>query len=363
MYKKVIKPILFLIHPDFVHSFIVKLGHYLGFFWASRLIVRKLFYFSDERLSQEFWGINFKNPIGLAGGFDKNAQLIKIIPEVGFGFMEVGSITRFPYKGNKRPWSTRLPKDSSLLVNYGLKNYGVDIIRNILKKTPRKIPLIVNIAKTNDRSISGKGTIDDYIVSYSKLEPLTDIVNINISCPNTGDGVLLCEDMGLLNQLLVELQDAYDRTEKKKPIVVKLKPDLSIDQLKDIVDSVRKYPCVSGFIISNLSKDRSLLVNTPIEEHENFKGGVSGKPIKDLSTQMIRDVRQLVGSNYIIIGCGGIFSAEDAYEKLKAGADLIEIVTSLVYEGPSVVKKINRGLIEIMDREGISKIQDIPRIW
>ncbi len=362
MYAKAIKPFLFLFHPDFVHSFIVKLGHFIGLFLPFRLVLRKFFVFSETKLSQEIWGINFPNPIGLAGGFDKNAQLIGVIPEVGFGFMEVGSITRFPYKGNTRPWSTRLPKDSSLLVNYGLKNYGVDIVKETIGKTPRRIPLIVNIAKTNDRSISGRGTIDDYIVSYLKLEPVADIVNINISCPNTGDGVLLCEDMNLLNQLLFELQASYGKTEKKKPIVVKLKPDLSQGQLRDIIDVVGKYPCIKGFIISNLSKNRSLLKHTPESEHENFKGGVSGKPIRELSTKMIRDVRKMVGNKYIIIGCGGIFSAEDAYEKLEAGADLLEIVTSLIYEGPGVVKKINSGLSRIMKDKGILRLQDIPRM-
>jgi dihydroorotate dehydrogenase len=250
-----------------------------------------------------------------------------------------------------------------LIVNYGLKNRGVDVLFPVIENTSREIPLIVNIAKTNDKAISGQGTIDDYIYSYKKLESVADVININISCPNTGDGVLLCEDIDLLTRLLEELQKAFDVTKDKKPILLKLKPDLSLDQLTHIVMTVKRYPCVKGYIISNLSKNRALLKHTPAGEHEQYKGGISGEPIRDISTHMIRDVRRLAGNEYVIIGCGGVFTAQDAYEKLKAGANLIELITGLVYEGPSVLKQINSGLVDLLKKDGLSNVSEVKKYW
>jgi dihydroorotate dehydrogenase len=363
MYKRVIKPFLFNFHPDHVHAAVVGIGSMLGKSAVSRGLLAKMYVYEHESLEQNILGIRFKNPVGISGGFDKNAKLINTFTAVGFGYCEVGSITRYPYKGNKRPWSVRLPKDRSIIVNYGLKNLGADVVLKNISASHRKLPLIANIAKTNDKSISGEGTIEDYVYTYRVLESSADIININISCPNTGDGVLLCEDTDLLSRLLERLGKEYKDLRSNKPILLKLKPDLSHEALKKITDIVKKHSFIKGYIISNLSKNRTLLSKTPLSEHENYKGGISGEPIRELSTQMIRDVRKLAGREPIIIGCGGIFSAEHAYEKLKAGANLVELVTGLIFEGPGVVKKINTGLVELMKRDGYKNISEISKSW
>ncbi len=348
MYKRVVKPVLFLMHPDFTHLLAVKIGSVLGNFSLTRKILQWLFVYKNPVLEQEFFGIKFPNPVGLAGGFDKNCELLKTMPEIGFGFMEVGSITRFPYKGNERPWSVRLPKDQSLIVNYGLRNKGADVLSEKLQTRKTRIPLIINIAKTNDSNIKGQGTIDDYIHSYQKLEEFGDLININISCPNTGDGILLCEDTELLKGLLDGLQTSFEQSVYKKPILLKIKPDLADEKLLEILGLIKQYNYIKGFVVANLSKDRGLLKATDYAKYENIPGGISGAPIKNISTEMIRKVRRNIGEKYLIIGCGGIFSAEDAYEKIQAGANLVELITGLIYEGPSLIKNINKGLAEIL---------------
>lgn len=354
---------MFQFHPDLVHTVVVKTGRLLGGLPITRHVLSYFFGFSDPRLEQTLFGITFKNPVGLSGGFDKNVELTQVIPAVGFGFMEVGSITRHAYRGNKRPWNVRLPKDRSLLVNYGLKNLGVEILALRLQRARRQLPIIVNIAKTNDPTISGAGTVADYLYSYQRLEALADMVNINISCPNTGDGVLLCENLNLLSDLLVELQQVYDQSIKKSPILLKLKPDLSVAAVTNLVNLAKKFPCVKGFIIANLSKNRSLLTHSDPSEYEPYAGGISGEPIRALSTAMISTVRRLIGPEYLIVGCGGIFTAEQALEKLKAGANVVELVTGLIYEGPRVIKTINQGLVRLLAEEGLTSVAALSAQW
>lgn len=354
LYTKVVKPLLFLAPPDYVHASVCTLGKYLGQTALTRSALSHFFTYQHPALHTRVAGIDFANPVGLAGGFDKHCDLIQTMPAIGFGFMEVGSITRYPYGGNRRPWNVRLPRDRSLIVNYGLKNDGAVVARARIAKQTRTIPLIINIAKTNNPNIKGEGTVADYLESFKLLEPLADIVNINISCPNTGDGVLLCENLPLLEKLLSALEAQHPT----KPIFLKLKPDIADAVLTEIVARVKHYPSIRGFIISNLSKQRSLLTQTDPAYAARYQGGISGQPIRALSTAMIRRVYQLTSGRYPIIGLGGIFSAADAYEKIKAGASLVELVTGLIYEGPGVVKKINRGLVELLQRDGYHSISE-----
>ncbi len=353
-YKRIIKPLLFLFSPDWVHAVTVQCGAWLGRWRISRWILKTLFVYAHPALETQVCGVSFKNPIGLAGGFDKNAQLIQTIPCVGFGFMEVGSVTRYAYTGNPQPWSVRLKKDQSLIVNYGLKNEGADILAPRIQRQSRTCPLVVNIAKTNDARIKGDDSVADYIASFRILQDTADMININISCPNTGDGVLLCEDMNLLRKLL----DALQAEKPHKPIFLKLKPDISHDTLESIVKLVRDHSCVSGFIISNLTRNRNLLSHANPADIQHYKGGISGKPMQKLSTEMIRDVYGLTQGTYPIIGVGGVFSAQDAYEKIHAGASLIELMTGMIFEGPALIKRINKGLVVLLEKDGFHSITE-----
>lgn len=354
LYKKILKPILFKFHPDYVHIVIVKLGKVLGHWALGRMILRKFFFYENKRLTQNIFGYEFKNPIGIGGGFDKNADLIKTLPACGFGFVEIGSVTARAYKGNKRPWSVRLPEDQSLIVNYGLKNIGADKISQKIGNHRRSVPLIINIAKTNDISIKGNYSIADYVYSFQKLQDKADIINLNISCPNTGDGVLFCESPELLDKLFLALSKA----EISKPILLKLKPDISDNILYKICDLANKYIFIKGFIISNLTVHRENLTHTSLVSIEKFRGGISGAPVKNLSNDMISKIYKYTNGKFIIIGLGGVFNAKDAYEKISLGANLVEIVTGLIYEGPSVVQSINKGLVELLEADGFTNIVD-----
>ena len=354
LYKRFVKPILFLFYPDHAHAGIVRIGAWLGKVSSTRALLRALFIYQHPLLKTTVCGITFQNPVGLAGGFDKNAELIQTIPCVGFGFTEVGSITHHPYAGNPRPWSVRLKKDKSLIVNYGLKNKGASVLVPRIQAQTRTCPVMVNIAKTNDARIKGDASVADYIASFRLLQDVADMININISCPNTGDGVLFCEDVVLLGKLLNALQAEHSH----KPIFLKLKPDISSEMVASVVSLVKEYSCISGFIISNLTRNRNLLKHVASSDIEPYKGGISGQPLKDLSTQMIREVYKLTQGTYPIIGVGGIFSAEDAYEKIRAGASLVELMTGIIYEGPGLIKRINKELVKLLERDGFRSVSD-----
>ncbi len=358
LYKSLIKPILFKFHPDDVHDFVVNFGEILGKSRLTRFILDKLYGYKNPILEQEVFGIKFENPVGNAGGFDKNAKLIQTLPSCGFGFVEVGSITARAYGGNKKPWNVRLPKDNSLIVNYGLKNDGVEVLKpkieTVKSKNYKHSPIIINIAKTNDMSIKGNESIVDYVYSFQKLQELADIVNINISCPNTGDGVLFCESPELLEKLMI----ALSKVKISKPIVFKLKPDINDETLYKICDLAEKYDFIKGFIISNLTAHRERLTVTKVEDVAQFKGGISGKPLKELSDQMIAKVYRYTKGKFAIIGVGGIFTAKDAYDKITLGARLVEIATGLIYGGPATVKNINKGLVELIEKDGFTNISE-----
>jgi len=352
LYKKIIRPIFFQMNPDLLHEEIVRFGNLLGKTSITRKPLELIYNYENPALETEVFGIKFKNPVGLSGGFDKNANLIQILPALGFGFNEVGSVTARPYKGNPRPWNVRLKQEQSLIVNYGLKNQGVDIIRKRIRAQKRSIPLIINIAKTNDARIKGEASVEDYNKSFVKLQPLADIININISCPNTGDGQLLCESPVLLNKLLKRIS----QNKVKKPIVLKLKPDLSDELIKEIIDVSTKYVIVKGFIISILTRNRNLLKKTNPKSVVQYSGGVSGKPMRELSNKMIKTIYKMTKGKYPIIGVGGVFEAKDAYEKICLGASLVELATGLIYGGPGTIKNINKGLVVLLKEDGFTNI-------
>jgi len=351
IYQSVCKPLLFQTNPDKLHEAMVETGYLLGKTTITRNSLKLLFNYENEKLNTQVFNLNFKNPLGLSGGFDKKCKLIQTIPFLGFGFTEIGSITFHPYQGNKQPWNIRLKKDKSILVNYGLKNEGVQILKARIQAQKRSCPVIINIAKTNDPTIKGEAGIDDYITSFRALQSLADIVNLNISCPNTGDGTLLCEDLDLLAILLKKLSEA----QITKPIVMKLKPDISDEKLYELLKLCNKYEFIKGFTISNLTRTRK---NLKTKLNSNLPGGISGKPLKKLSDKMIQKTYSFTKGKKTIIGCGGIFTAEDAYEKIILGSSLIQLVTGMIYKGPGIAKEINQGLVKLLEKDNFRNIQE-----
>jgi dihydroorotate dehydrogenase len=355
MYKYLLKPILFSFDPERVHDFFVGLGRMLGSWSPTRRLVGLFCQYKNPALQVRVAGIDFENPIGLAAGFDKDVQLTKIMPSVGFGFMEVGAVTRHPYAGNEGRRLLRLPEDKSLIVYYGLKSVGADAISKKLQHLKFSIPVGINIAKTNRADIKGGKSLEDYAETYRMLGHYFAYVTINVSCPNAQDGCMFQEP-----HLLDGLLNALAKEEKSAPVFLKISNHLSEQEIDDILNVVEKYPFIDGFVVGNLSKRRDTLKLKSSKERLALlpSGGISGEPVREISTALIRHIYRKTRGKYAIIGLGGVFTAEDAYEKIKAGASLVQIITGLIYGGPLTVKKINRGLVELLKRDGYSNISE-----
>jgi dihydroorotate dehydrogenase len=269
--------------------------------------------------------------------------------------MEVGAITHYSYEGNAGRRLARLPQDKSLIVYYGLKNIGAEAIEKKLKNLKFKIPVGINIAKTNRADIKGEKSVEDYVATYRMLASYFAYATLNISCPNAADGCTFQEP-----RLLDALLGCIAKEEKWGPIFLKLSSHLSTQEVDDILAVTEKYSFVDGFIVGNLSKRRDILhFESPPKLLDLVpQGGISGKPIKKISTDLIRHIYKKTRGKYIIIGLGGIFTAEDAYEKIRAGASLVQIITGLIYGGPQTVKKINKGLVKLLKRDGYANVSD-----
>ena len=351
LYQNIFKQAAFLLDPEFVHDRVVFFGKLLSKFSLTRKLSRTLFYFQHGSLSQDILGIHFPNPIGLSAGFDKNAELLDILPEVGFGFAEVGSITGEPCEGNPKQRLWRLPKSKSLVVYYGLKNDGAESIAERLKNQNFRIPVGISVAKTNNQATcEDEVGIADYAKAFRSFAQIGAYTTVNISCPNTFGGQPFT-DPTRLDHLLSEL----DKIETTKPTFVKLSPDLNDGDVDALLEVIAKHK-VQGIICSNLTKNRS---NPKIVETDvPAVGGLSGKVVEELSNKLIAHVYQKTQGKYIIIGSGGVFSAEDAYKKIKLGASLIQLITGMIYEGPQLISEVNIGLVKLLKQDGYTNIKD-----
>ena len=351
LYKNIMKPIFFKQDPEKVHDRMIKVGKMLGSNPITRAITTFNFGYSNDMLKQEVRGITFKNPVGLAAGFDKNAEIIKVIGATGFGYEEAGSITALQCDGNAKPRLWRLKESKGLVVNYGLKSDGAKEVQKRLENKKFKIPVGISIAKTNCRlTAKQEDGISDYIESYRTLQNIGDYVTINISCPNAYGGLPFTKP-----EDLDKLLGVINKEEKTKPIFIKFPPDVDEKQLDGMLETIGKYK-IDGLIVSNLTKNRN---NKFIKEKDlPEKGGVSGKPLTKMSTELLRKIYKKTGDKYVLVGCGGIFTADDAYEKIKAGATLLQLITGMIFEGPQMVGEINRGLVEKLKADGYKNISE-----
>ncbi len=351
LYIQILKPVFFLFDPEVVHDRMIGFGEFLGRFGPMRDLVSWLFNFQDPALEQKILGMVFKNPVGLAAGFDKDARLTKVLPSVGFGFVEVGSITAVPCEGNPRPRLWRLVQSRSLQVYYGLKNDGVDVILQRLRRQGSKIPLGTSIAKTNSPYvIDHQAGITDYATSFRLLADQGDYFTMNISCPNIFGGQPFTDGPSF-----EQLMSVIDQIPTAKPVLVKLSPDLSFSRVDELLAVAARHR-VQGFIISNLTKEQD---NPRIAENDiSPRGGLSGKAVEELANSMLQYVWQQTRGKYVLIGCGGIFTAADAYKKIKLGASLVQLVTGMIFEGPQLIGEINSGLVELLKQDGYKNISE-----
>jgi dihydroorotate dehydrogenase len=342
LYKSLIRPLLFKINAETVHHFAfssIRLIHSIPFLPS---LIKKRYQSTHPGLEREVFGLRFPNPVGLAAGFDKNAQLIDELSNFGFGFIEIGTVTPLPQAGNPKPRLFRLKKDQALINRMGFNNEGLEAAVKRLKKRKSKTLIGGNIGK--NKITPNEEATQDYIKSFEALYPWVDYFVVNVSSPNTPN-LRDLQDKEPLTKLLQALQDLNQQKSKPKPILLKIAPDLTNTQLDEIIEVVQATR-IAGVIATNTTLDRSEL-ETPSQEVEAMgAGGLSGKPLGKRSTEVIRYLHQHSGGSFPIIGVGGIHSPEDALEKLEAGASLIQLYTGFVYEGPGIVKRINQLLIE-----------------
>ena len=340
MYKRVLRPLLFLLPPETVHGIIVSLVRFgYGIPGINRLL-RSAFSYRPPRLGKEVLGLWFENPVGLAAGFDKNASFFKAFRMFGFGFIEVGTITPEPQPGNPRPRSFRLPLDKALINRMGFNNLGVEAAVKRLKSRPEGYIVGGNIGKNtltpNERAV------DDYARCFDQLYDHVDYFVVNVSCPNISDMAEL-QDEDKLREILRRLVDIRETKQVRKPVLLKISPDLNWKQIDESLLIIRETG-LDGIVATNTTIRRDHLETPGKRINQIGRGGLSGSPLRDRSTEVIRYIRRKTGPGFPIIGVGGIMTVQDALDKIDAGADLLQIYTGFIYEGPCFVRRILRRL-------------------
>ena len=340
MYK-VIRIFLFLFNPERIHNITFVLIKWFHKIPLLPWLTGKIYCINDKRLERNVFGLRSPNPVGLAAGFDKNADLIDEMSCFGFGFIEIGTVTPRPQDGNDQPRLFRLKDDNGIINRMGFNNYGADHIVRRLKKRNSDVIIGGNIGR--NKITSNDKAIEDYKYCFDVLFPYVDYFVVNVSSPNT-PGLRELQNKEPLTILLSNLQKHNNKYDKRKPILLKISPDLTHDQLDDIVNIVSDVN-IDGVIATNTTIDRENL-NTSSNDIEDIGlGGLSGKPLRNRSTEVIRYLSKKSNNAFPIIGVGGIHSAEDAVEKLDAGATLVQIYTGIIYEGPLLIKKINKLIL------------------
>ncbi len=355
MYKIIIRPVLFLFDPEKVHHFTFS---FLKFIFKIPLIsklVKKLYSLEHPKLERNLFGLTFKNPVGLAAGFDKNAVLYKELSNFGFGFIEIGTVTPNAQVGNPKKRLFRLLDDSGIINRMGFNNNGVAAAVEQLKKNNDEVLIGGNIGK-NTSSMPNEYT-QDYLTCFKALHPYVDYFVLNVSCPNVGSMAKLQDKDYLLELITAVKKENYnlsistitlkapDNYQEEKPILLKIAPDLNDNQLDEIIELVAETK-IDGVIASNTSINRAGLKTSSSVLENIGNGGLSGKSIADRSTRVIRYLSDKSNKAFPIIGVGGVHSAQDALDKIDAGADLVQIYTGFIYEGPGLVKKINKAVLK-----------------
>lgn len=354
MYKNILRPIFFLFDPEFIHNVVAAVGEFLGKISVGRWLVKNLFSYSHPMLEQKIWNLDFKNPVGLSAGFDKDARTYSIMQSVGFGFSEIGTVTYGAYEGNPKPRLYRLKKSKGLVVYYGLKSAGARAIIKFLRTKKKNIPQVISIGRTNSpEAASFESSILDYYDCLKEFidAGVGDAYEINISCPNLFGGVFFDEEANMR-----KLLEKIYTLKIQKPVFIKMPINLPWPEFKKLVDVALDFK-VEALVIGNLNKDR----NDPAVKDAipgNMKGSISGKPTKILSDNLISETYKYCGDKIKIIGVGGIFSAADAYEKIRRGASLVELITGMIYEGPALIGQINRDLVTLLQKDGYRNVSE-----
>jgi dihydroorotate dehydrogenase len=361
LYRPLLRPLLFRADAEAVHGLAIRAAELAS---SSRWLcsrVERLHATSSERLALEIAGLHFRNPLGLAAGFDKSARAVPLLAALGFGHVEVGSISAEASSGNPKPRLFRIPQDRGIVVNYGLPNDGADRVAQRLAGLRACAPLGINIVSTNRGAAAAAQTdeevIGDYLQSVRRLKPFADYLCLNLSCPNTREGRGFFHEPARLAQLLQGL-DALDGG-VAKPLFLKVAPFQSLADLESFLATVEPARSVTGFSV-NLPPGKPAGLATPPSQLGAMPGAVSGPIAAAAADQTLRELyRRMDRSRYHLIGSGGVFTAEDAYRKIRLGASLVQLMTALVYEGPGVVASINGGLARLLERDGVRRVSEV----
>ncbi len=346
MYKRILLPLLFRFDAETIHHVVTSLLKFAFSLPGVSALSRKLYVLEDKRLERTVFGLTFPNPIGMAAGFDKNAELVGELSDLGFGFVEIGTVTPRPQPGNPRPRLFRLKADQGLINRMGFNNKGVGPAAGRLgqfgqRKGTRRVIVGGNIGKNKDTP--NENAFSDYLTGFRELFDVVDYFVVNVSSPNT-PGLRDLQEREPLTRLLTALQAENRQRSTPKPILLKIAPDLTNGQLDDIIAIVAETG-IAGVIATNTTISRTDLTTDAGLVTQMGAGGVSGRPLRKRATEVIQYLYQRSGGTFPIIGVGGIFSAEDALEKLRAGASLVQVYTSFIYEGPALAKRINQELL------------------
>jgi len=337
MYKLFIRPLFFLFDPEKIHHFTFSSIRFLSKLPFVTNLFKMLYLVKDKRLERQLFGLTFKNPIGLAAGFDKDAKLYNELSNFGFGFIEIGTLTPKPQDGNPKKRLFRLKSDTAIINRMGFNNGGVEEAVERLKKN-KGVLIGGNIGK--NKVTPNEEAVEDYKICFHALFDYVDYFVVNVSSPNTPN-LRELQDKEPLTNLLKNLQIQNSKKQNPKPILLKISPDLTDSQLIDIIDIVKDTK-IDGVIATNTTISREGLTN----ENKTETGGLSGKPLTNRSTEVIRFLAEKSNKAFPIIGVGGIHSVKDALEKMDAGADLIQLYTGFIYEGPKLIKDINKALLK-----------------
>jgi len=344
LYTKVAKPVLFSFDPELIHDLFTWFGETTSRFAFTRATIDSLFNYTNQTLAKEVNGIMYANPVGLAAGFDYNGRMAGILKHVGFGFNTVGTVTYSPYEGNPKPRMVRMPKSQAILVNKGFKSEGVHkVVQRLNNPLLKDVTFGVSVGSSNIPSVDTiEKAIEDYIKTFDVLRGCENIkyYELNISCPNTS----LTENFTVKKNYEALFKEVTD-LHLAKPVYIKMPNELVQEQIVEIVASAFTHG-FNSFIFSNLIKDRAnpYLDKDEVHAVSAYKGNFSGKPTSLGSSNHLRYFRSKYGKNIILVGCGGIFTPQDAFDKLNAGADLLQLVTGMIYEGPQLIGQINKHL-------------------
>lgn len=344
MYRFFIRPVLFLFDPEAVHHFTFKFLKLAMALPGVKWLVSACYRQQDTVLKQKLFGLEFENPVGLAAGFDKDAKLIDELAAFGFGFIEIGTLTPKPQPGNDKPRLFRLPADGAIINRMGFNNEGVETAVKRLRNRQSKVIVGGNIGK--NKVTPNEEAFSDYAQCLKALDPYVDYFVVNVSSPNT-PGLRELQEKEPLRKLMSDVKALSVQQPKPKPVLLKIAPDLTNDQLNDIID-ILKSTGTDGVIATNTTISRENLKTSASELEKIGNGGLSGKPLTVRSTEVIQYLRSGLGAHFPIIGVGGIMTAQDALEKIEAGANLVQLYTGFIYGGPSLIKEINQSMVRAM---------------